>query len=88
MVLVNMTFEIGLHVGGGRKYGRTEGHVITKISCVHRDSWCSAARASRAQEFGYKICHTRNRSRVCLFWTTKNEEIPVLKTIMANYGWN
>ena len=83
-----MTFEIGLHVGGSRKYGRTEGHVITKISCAHRDSWCSAARASRAQELRYKICHTRNRSRVCLLWTTKNEEIPVLKTIMANYGWN
>ena len=49
-----MTFEIGLHVGGGRKYGRTEGHVITKISCAHRDSWCSAARASRVQELPIK----------------------------------
>ena len=47
-----------------------------------------AARASRAQELRYKICHTRNGSRVCFFWIKKNEEIPVLKTIMANYGWN
>ena len=26
-----MTFEIALHVGGGRKYGRTEGHGLASI---------------------------------------------------------
>ena len=31
--------------------------------------------------------NTRNRSRVCLFWKTMNEELFILKTIMANYGW-
>ena len=34
-----------------------------------------------------KSANTRNRSRVCLFWKTKNEELFILKTIMANYRW-
>ena len=29
----------------------------------------------------------RNRGRVCLFLTTENEQLSILKTIMANYGW-
>ena len=31
--------------------------------------------------------NTRNCSRVCLFLTTENEQLSILKTIMANYGW-
>ena len=54
IVLVNMTFEIALHVGGGRKYGRTEGHVITKISCIHRDSWCSLPVLRARKSFAIK----------------------------------
>ena len=30
--------------------------------------------------------NTRNRGRVCLFLTTENEQLFILKTIMANYG--
>ena len=30
--------------------------------------------------------NTRNRGRVCIFLTTENEQIFLLKTIMANYG--
>ena len=29
---------------------------------------------------------TRNRGRVCLFLTAENEQLFILKTIMANYG--
>ena len=28
----------------------------------------------------------RNRGRVCLFLTTENEQLFILKTVMANYG--
>ena len=28
----------------------------------------------------------RNRGRICLFLTTENEQLFILKTIMANYG--
>ena len=31
--------------------------------------------------------YARNRGRVCLFLTTENEQLFILKTIMANYGW-
>ena len=31
--------------------------------------------------------NTRNRSRVCLFLTTENEQLFILKTIVANYEW-
>ena len=31
--------------------------------------------------------NARNRGRVCLFLTTENEQLFILKTIMANYGW-
>ena len=31
--------------------------------------------------------NTRNCSRVCLFLTTENEQLSILKTITANYGW-
>ena len=31
--------------------------------------------------------NTRNRSRVCLFLTTENEQFFILKTIMTTYGW-
>ena len=31
--------------------------------------------------------NTRTRGRVCLFLTTENERLFILKTIMANYGW-
>ena len=31
--------------------------------------------------------NTRNRGRVCLFLTTENEQLFLLKTIIANYGW-
>ena len=30
--------------------------------------------------------NTRNRGRICLFLTTENEQLFILKTIMANYG--
>ena len=30
--------------------------------------------------------NTRNRGRVCLFLTTENEQLFILKTIKANYG--
>ena len=32
--------------------------------------------------------NTRNRDRVCLFWTAENVELSVLKTIMANLWVN
>ena len=35
-----------------------------------------------------KFANTRNRGRLCLFYTTENEELFVLKTIMANCRWN
>ena len=31
--------------------------------------------------------NTKTRGRVCLFLTTENEKLFILKTIMANYGW-
>ena len=34
-----------------------------------------------------KSAYTRNRGCVCLFLPTENEELFILKTIMANYGW-
>ena len=33
------------------------------------------------------VPNTRNRSWVCLFLPTENEQLFVLKLIMANYGW-
>ena len=33
------------------------------------------------------VSSTRNRSRVCLFLTTENEQLFILKAIMVNYGW-
>ena len=32
------------------------------------------------------VSNTRNRGRVCFFLTTENEQLFILKTIMANYG--
>ena len=31
--------------------------------------------------------NTRNRGRVCLFLTTENKQLFILKTVMVNYGW-
>ena len=33
------------------------------------------------------FCNKRNRGRVCLFLTKENEQIFLLNTIIANYGW-
>ena len=36
---------------------------------------------------GINFSKAGNRGRVCLFLTTENEQLFILKTIMANYGW-
>ena len=44
---------------------------------------------SRAFSGGKQVVNfsnTRNRGRVCLFLTTGNEQLFLLKTIIANYG--
>lgn len=33
-----------------------------------------------------KFANAKNSGRVCLFQTTENEQLFILKTIMANYG--
>ena len=33
------------------------------------------------------FANTRNRGRVCIYLTTENEQLFILKTIMENYGW-
>ena len=43
VVVLNMTFDISLHVGGGRTDVRTDGHVSTKFFSY---PWCSPAPAS------------------------------------------
>ena len=35
VVVLNMTFDISLHVGGGRTDERTDGHVSTKFSRIY-----------------------------------------------------
>ena len=34
-----------------------------------------------------KFAKARNRGPVCIFQPTENEELFILRTIMANYGW-
>ena len=48
VVVLNMTFDISLHVGGGRTDVRTDGHVSTKFSraTIFSYPWCSPALAS------------------------------------------
>ena len=31
--------------------------------------------------------NTRNRGRVCLFFTTENKQLFILKTVIVNYWW-
>ena len=42
---------------------------------------------SGGKNSGINFSKARNHGRVCLFLTTENEQLFMLKAIMANYGW-
>ena len=57
-------------------------------TCLRNDGIKVMSRGfSGGKNSGINFSKARNRGRVCLFLTTENEQLFILKTIMENYGW-
>ena len=49
--------------------------------------WMSRGFSRGKLKLKLKFARARNRGRDCLFYTTENKELFILKTIMENYWW-
>ena len=69
---------------------------VTCVKCCNAHHLCThlSTDGVKAMSHGFSggkqvinFSNTRNGGWVCLFLTTENERLFILKMIMANYGW-
>ena len=88
MRVVNVTFDIGLQVGGGQ----TDGHVITwffwsiGFPTIFSHAWRPAGRASRAREFRYNTERCIVAGKVWLLLTVLLLNGTFLTEAVRGYG--